>query len=158
MITKSLWIVVGALAFVAPLDVALGDDITGMKYRSTAKSPVPLVHLDGSYSYDPSVMQDADPGWKVWFCGGNDSGDDPANYATNGGDSIYYTVINIDNGGYFQPPKLVLRHTNNDGDEDGRHACSPSVIRHSNTKSAMAKTYISFITNVRAGSMIVQTT
>jgi hypothetical protein len=124
------------LAYLLPgiiaVDVALGEHISGMTYRSSAKSPAPLVHLDRSYSYDPSVMQDADPGWKIWFCGGGDRGDDPTSYATNGGDSIYYADINIESGGYYRAPEVVLRHTNDDGDEDGRHACSPSVIRYSN--------------------------
>jgi hypothetical protein len=106
--------------------------ISGMTYDSSYKSATPLVSLDGSYSYQPSVMQDVDVGWKIWFCGGTDRGDDPASYATNYGDSIYYSIINIDSEGYYRSPELVLRHTNNDADEDGRGACAPSVIRHSN--------------------------
>jgi len=118
----------GIVALLISAAVPLGEDITGMTYRSSAKLPAPLVHLDGSYS----LMQDADPGWKIWFCGGDDRGDDPANYQHNFGDSIYYGVINTHSGGYYRSPEVILRHTNNDSDEDGRHACSPSVIKHSN--------------------------
>src|ERR1700730_1273792 len=124
----------GILVSFISAGVVLGEDITGMTYSSSYRSAGPLVHLEGSYSYEPSVRQDADPGWKIWFCGGTDRGDDPANYKRNYGDSIYYAVINIESGGYYLPPKVVLRHTNNDGDEEGRHACSQSVIKHSNAK------------------------
>jgi hypothetical protein len=95
----------GIVALLISAAVPLGEDITGMTYRSSAKLPAPLVHLDGSYS----LMQDADPGWKIWFCGGDDRGDDPANYQHNFGDSIYYGVINTHSGGYYRSPEVILR-------------------------------------------------
>ncbi|MGH6812286.1 MAG: hypothetical protein ACREDM_08065 [Methylocella sp.] len=117
------------------------QSVSSVAWNPTYKSPFPLVSLHiprgapksgtPTYSNEPSAMQDTSPGWKVWFCGGADFGDDPTAYARNYGDSIYYAVINNSVGGYYQPPEAVLRHTNNDVDEDGRAACTPSVIRHS---------------------------
>jgi hypothetical protein len=123
----------GLITLFVSCNGAPAPSTSGITYSLSYKSPEPLVHLDGSYSYEPSVMQDADPGWKIWFCGGTDRGDDPANYKPNYGDSIYFTTVNAESGGYYLSPKVVLRHTNDDTDEDGRGACSPSVIRRSNT-------------------------
>jgi hypothetical protein len=122
----------GIIALFVFIDRAPAPSRPGITFVSAYKSLAPLVHLDGSYSYQPSVIQGTDPGWKIWFCGGTDRGDDPNNYGSNYGDSIYYADINIDGGGYYHSPELALRHTNNDADEDGRHACAPSVTIHSN--------------------------
>jgi len=40
---------------------------SGVTYTSFYKSSSPLIGLADSYSYEPSVMQDADPGWKIWL-------------------------------------------------------------------------------------------
>ncbi|MGH6838131.1 MAG: hypothetical protein ACREDT_04900 [Methylocella sp.] len=136
---------VSLVPFIISLSLLAGtaahaQSVSIVAWNPTYKSPTPLVSLHiprgppkggtPTYSYEPSAMQDTGPGLKVWFCGGADFGDDPKAYASNFGDSIYYAVINISGGGYYQSPKAVLRHTNNDVDEDGRGACAPSVIRH----------------------------
>ncbi|MGH7782577.1 MAG: hypothetical protein ACREO5_01865, partial [Candidatus Binatia bacterium] len=82
--------------------------------------------MKDTYSYEPTALVDPeDQSWKVWFCGGDASG--------TYGDSIFYTTVDP-SGTPALEPMPVLRPENIDAAEDGRHACAPSVIRHSNTK------------------------
>ncbi|MGH6848076.1 MAG: hypothetical protein ACREC0_11760 [Methylocella sp.] len=84
----------------------------------------PIIGMKDTYSYEPTAMVDtADQTWKVWFCGGDAS--------RKYGDSIFYTTIDPSKKSALKPVP-VLRPQNIDAAEDGRHACSPSVIRHSN--------------------------
>ncbi len=86
----------------------------------------PIIGMKDTYSYEPTALVDtADQSWKVWFCGGDLSG----TYV----DSIFYTTVDP-SGTPALKPMPVLRPQNIDAAEDGRNACSPSVIRHSNIK------------------------
>lgn len=86
----------------------------------------PIIGLQNAYSYEPAALVDtADQSWKVWFCGGDASG--------TYGDSIFYTTVDP-SGTSALKPMPVLRPQNIDAAEDGKHACAPSVIRHSNIK------------------------
>jgi len=94
------------------------------KWTMAATNTKPIIDLNDTYSYEPTALIDkTDRSWKVWFCGGDSSG--------NFGDSIFYTVVKPPMDLALKPMP-VLRPQNNDIAEDGRHACSPSVIRHSN--------------------------
>jgi hypothetical protein len=89
-------------------------------------STKPIIEIKNAYSYEPTAMIDtADKSWKVWFCGGDATG--------TYGDSIFYTTVDP-SGTSARKPIPVLRPQNIDAAEDGKHACSPSVIRHSNAK------------------------
>lgn len=120
------------------LGTAIAEELPyNIIYATTYKASTSVVNIftpwqTPTYSYEPSIMQDTNPGWKVWFCGGGDFGKNPSLYTLNYGDSIYYADINNLTWGLYTSPEVVLRHTNKDIDADGRGACSPSVIKHSN--------------------------
>ncbi|MGH6794303.1 MAG: hypothetical protein ACREDH_03680 [Methylocella sp.] len=96
------------------------------QWSNVRTGTTPIIAMKDAYSYEPTAMADtAGQAWKVWFCGGDSSG--------TYGDSIFYTTVDP-SGPSALKPIPVLRPQNIDAAEDGRHACSPSVIRHSNIK------------------------
>ena len=96
------------------------------EWSNVRTGSAPIIALKDAYSYEPTAMADtADKSWKVWFCGGDATG--------TYGDSIFYAIVDP-SGKLAHKPRPVLRPQNIDAAEDGKHACSPSVIRHSYSK------------------------
>ncbi|KKT76664.1 MAG: hypothetical protein UW72_C0003G0013 [Parcubacteria group bacterium GW2011_GWF2_44_7] len=84
-----------------------------------------FIDKPNNYDYEPSAMVDNDGTWKVWTCGGEIINGE-------GGDSVYLNAF--DTAGQYIPSLnniSVLRHSTRDTDEDGMHACNPSVIKAS---------------------------
>ena len=81
-------------------------------------------HLDrpNTYDYAPSGIIE-DNHWKVWFCGGdNDEGRIP-------GDSIFFWKLTPSGQ---EGTQKVLPNSQDNIKEDGRHACAPTITKHSN--------------------------
>jgi hypothetical protein len=126
---RVLFTVSGLVLLIAILSVYVQHPVSQPQgsfagWTMEATNTKPIISLNDTYSYEPTALVDMiTQSWKVWFCGGDTVG--------KFGDSIFYTVVkpSIESA---SEPMPVLRPQNSDLAEDGRHTCSPSVIRHSN--------------------------
>lgn len=93
-----------------------------IRFNPTFRASWPHIDRENQYDYAASGMIENNE-WKVWYCG------EDSNEERLVGDSIVYWTMNSKGETSFN---FALRNTLSDIKEDGRHACAPTVFKHSN--------------------------
>ena len=118
-ISSVLWVVFSFLVFSVP-DAGAQGSTPGFGDRSNFRGGNLPVFQHFQYDYSPTIMQDVDGKYRMWWCGRSP---DPALDE----DNIYYSE-SYSLSGNWSSPRVVFTPSHDPAKFDQNHTCDPSVI------------------------------